>query len=86
MYEVLFSKKAIKSLRKIPRDYQVKIKAAALKLANNPFLLDIQKMQDAGQATHRVRVGTYRLLLCIDASLKIIIVADVRRRTTQTYN
>lgn len=83
-YKVTFSKKAIKALEKFPKDYQVKIKEAANKLVQNPFTLDLKLMQ-ISDATHRLRVGPYRLFLQIDTTLKEIIVATIKRRTTQTY-
>lgn len=83
-YKVTFSKKAIKTLEKFPKDYQVKIKEAANKLIQNPFALDLKLMQTS-DATHRLRVGPYRLFLLIDITSKEIIIATIKRRTTQTY-
>lgn len=84
-YKVTFSKKAIKALEKFPKDYQVKIKDVANKLVQNPFALDLKMMQ-ASDATHRLRIGSYRLFLQIDTALKEIIISTIKRRTTQTYH
>lgn len=85
MYQVIFSKKAIKSLKKIPKDYQVKVKTIAIKLNQNPFELDLKKLDSSSEATHRLRIGSYRLFLQIDTTTKIIIIANIKRRTSQTY-
>ncbi|OGE64930.1 hypothetical protein A3I48_00770 [Candidatus Daviesbacteria bacterium RIFCSPLOWO2_02_FULL_36_7] len=85
MYQVIFTKKALKSLKKIPVEYQSKIKSASKKLSLNPFDLDIRKLNSSYKATHRLRVGDYRLFLQIDTTLKTIYIADLDRRTTQTY-
>lgn len=85
MYKVLFSPRSSKSLAKIPRGYQIRIKELVMKLIDNPFLLDLRKMHSFTDATHRLRVGSYRLFLQIDTRSKIIVIADIRRRTTQTY-
>lgn len=84
-YKVTFSKKAIKALEKFPKDYQLKIKEAANKLVHDPFALDLKMMQTS-EATHRLRVGPYRLFLFIDTTAKEMIIATIKRRTTQTYH
>lgn len=84
LYKIIFSKKAIKSLKELPRNYQVKIQETSRKLNKDPFKTDIKKMQ-ASDATHRLRIGPYRLFLVIDTTLKEIIISIIKRRTTQTY-
>lgn len=85
MYKVQFYKKATKSLRKIPRDYQAKIREVSKKLSQDPFALDIQKLHPPHKTSHRLRIGDYRLFLDIDTTLKVIIIVTIERRTTQTY-
>lgn len=84
MYNVTFSKKAIKALKKFPQEYQIKIKDGAKKLNIDPFKMDLEKMHTS-DATHRLRIGAYRLFLQIDTSTKEVIVSTIKRRTTQTY-
>ncbi|MBI2315247.1 type II toxin-antitoxin system RelE/ParE family toxin [Candidatus Daviesbacteria bacterium] len=86
MYQITFSKKALKSLKKIPIDYQVKIKKASDRLSLSPFDLDLRKLSSYYQATHRLRVGDYRIFLRIDFEIKIIEIVEIERRTTQTYH
>lgn len=85
MYKVIFSKKSIKALKKFPEDYQLKIKEAAKKLIIDPFKMDLEKMHTS-DATHRLRIGPYRLFLQINTTTKEIIIATIKRRTTQTYH
>lgn len=85
MYKVKFYTKASKSFKKIPREYQTKIKSAADKLSIDPFVLDIKKLNPPNEASHRLRVGAYRLFIDIDTSSKVIIIVDIKRRTSQTY-
>jgi len=84
LYNVTLSKKAIKSLKEFPRDYQAKIQEAIKKLSADPFKMDIKKMQSS-EATHRLRVGPYRIFLQIDTASKEAIIATIKRRTSQTY-
>ncbi|GEM_PF-551515 len=83
-YKVAFSRKAIKALEKFPKDYQIRIQRSVNKLSLNPFKLDLEKMQTS-DATHRLRIGPYRLFLQIDTTEKEIIISTIKRRTTQTY-
>lgn len=84
IYKIIFSKKAIKALEELPKDYQTKIKNSIKRLGEDPFKMDLQKMH-ISEATHRLRVGQYRLFLQINTTSKEIIVTTIRRRTTQTY-
>lgn len=84
-YKITFSKKAIKALAGFPKENQTKIKESIKKLSVDPFKTDLQKMQTS-KATHRLRVGPYRLFLQIDTTSKEIIVATIKRRTSQTYS
>lgn len=85
-YKIFFSKQAIKSLKKIPREYQIKIKEVSKRLEIDPFKLDIKKLLPPHKTSHRIRVGSYRLFIDIDTHSKEIIIADIIRRTNQTYN
>lgn len=84
MYKIQLSKKALKDLQSIPPNYQKLLKNSIKKLEQNPFALDIKKMQQS-DATHRLRLGSYRIFLKINTSLKTVIVAKIDRRTSQTY-
>ena len=85
MYKITFSKKAVKALEKFPKDYQIKIKEGVKKLSIDPFKMDLERMRTS-EATHRFRIGPYRLFLQIDTTTKEIIIATVKRRTTPTYH
>lgn len=83
-YNVIFSRKAIKELETFPRKYQIKIEESIVKLGFDPFRLDLKKMHTS-DATHRLRVGDYRLFLQINTPKQEIIVSTIKHRTTQTY-
>ncbi len=84
MYNVTLSKKAIKALKKLPTEYQIRIKDGINKLSIDPFKMDLEKMY-ASDATHRLRIGPYRIIFLIDTTLKEIIISTIKRRTNQTY-
>ncbi len=86
VYQVTFSKNALKSLKKFPLKDQIRIKKISEKLEQDPFSLDIKKLGPPHQTSHRIRTGSYRIFLDIDTTNKIILIVDIKRRTTQTYH
>lgn len=85
MYTAIFTKRAEKSYKKIPREYQIIIKEKILRLEENPYSSGTIKLLNYPVAQFRKRVGDYRILFDIEEDNKIIIIADVRRRTSTTY-
>lgn len=86
MYKIIYSKHSVKHLSKIPKDYQLRIRKAIDRLSSNPLSGDIQWLESRFDASYRLRVGSYRVFFTYDATSKIIIIADIRRRTSQTYS
>lgn len=85
MFKAIFSSKAEKSLKKIPREYQKKIKEKILELESNPFCPGTIKLKGFPVAEYRHRVGDYRILFDIEEKKKILLVLDIKRRTSTTY-
>jgi len=85
VYKVLFSRRAEKSLKKIPKDYQIQVKKSVGRLSQDSFSLDLKKLNPKFLATHRLRLGSYRLFLYINTATKTVIIADIVCRTTKTY-
>lgn len=85
MFQVNFSKSAVKSLKKFPIPDQLRIKKASEKIQDNPFSLDIKKLGPPHKTSHRIRTGSYRIFLDIDTTNKVILIVGIKRRTTQTY-
>lgn len=86
MYKAIFSRKAEKSLQKIPREYQKRIKESILKLEENPFCFGTIKLVGYPVAQYRHRVGDYRILFDFLDQEKILMILDIRRRTSTTYS
>jgi len=85
MYEAVFGRKAEKSLKKIPRQYQKKIKQAVLKLEKNPYCFGTVKLVGYQIAQYRHRIGDYRIKFDIWEEKRILMILDIQRRTTTTY-
>ncbi len=85
MYEILFSLRAVKSLKKIPKHYQVKIKDKIEELYISARLPGTIKLVDYPVAQFRHRVSNYRILFDIDKIEKVIEILDIRKRDEKTY-
>lgn len=85
MYKVLYSPRAVKSLKKIPKDYQIRIKNKIGELIKNPYVPGTLKLVDYPIAKFRYRVGPYRILFDIEDRKRIIEILDIRKREEKTY-
>jgi len=86
VYQVFYSNRAAKSFKKIPKNYQIKIKEKIAQLSKNPYIPGTVKLVSYPTAQLRHRVGDYRVLFSLDEKQKMLIVVDIRRRTTTTYS
>ncbi len=73
-----------KALKKFPRKDAENIHAVIYSLPQDPYAGDIRKL--GGEADKwRRRVGSYRISYKILPLQRIILVVEVKRRTTSTY-
>lgn len=85
MYQAIFGNRAQKSFKKIPQEYQRKIKETILRLEGNPFSFGTIKLLGYPIAQYRHRVGDYRILFDVWEEKKILMILDIKRRTSTTY-
>lgn len=83
-WEVRVAKTAAKNLKKVPKKDQARIVCALREITINPFLGDIEKIGGELHAWRR-RVGNYRILYELENIEKLVLVRDIRRRTSSTY-
>ena len=85
MYKVVYSARSAKSLKRIPKQYQIKIKEKVESLSYNPRLFGTIKLIDYPIAQFRNRVGNYRILFDIDENSKLLEILDIKKRDESTY-
>ena len=85
MSNVVYSKRAAKYFKRIPKAYQIKLRNKIEELAVNPQISGTIKLVDYPIAKYRHRVGNYRILFDIDTLEKTLEIVDIRRRDEQTY-
>ena len=84
MWEVRKARRVEKQLRKISVSYRSRLELVMKNFKSNPFEGDIEKIKGEEDLWRR-RVGAYRILYEIFPKEKVVLVADVRRRTSATY-
>ena len=85
MYKIFYSRRAAKSFKKIPKEYQVIIKDKIEELSKNPHVSGTIKLVDYPAAKFRHRVGNYRILFDVEEASKILEILDIRKRDEGTY-
>ena len=85
MHAIFYSPRAAKSLKKIPKEYRVRIKNKVDEISKNPHLPGTIKLVDYPIAKFRHRAGNYRIFFDIDENNKILEILDIRKRDERTY-
>lgn len=85
MYRTLYSPRAAKSLKKIPKQNQIKIKNKIELLSKNPRTFGTIKLVDYPVAQFRNRVGNFRILFDVNETTKSLEILDIRKRDESTY-
>jgi len=84
MYKIVFAKKSLKSLNKIPEKEAKKILRVLFKLKENPFPKGCAKL--SGRDYYRIRIGDYRAVYkVIGNELKILIIRIGHRKEVYKY-
>ena len=86
MYRVIYSPRAAKSFKKIPKQYQINIKNKIDRLSSNPRMPGTIKLVDYPAAEFRHRVGNWRILFDVSQTNQTIEIIDIRKRDESTYS
>lgn len=78
MYEVRLLRRAIKDIKRLPKNYTALIGRHIASLGENPRPSDAKKLQ--GRKDYSLRVGIYRVLYDIDEKLRIVTIYRVKHR------
>lgn len=78
-YKVLFEKKYVKDLKRIPSIYHKAIKEATLSLGENPLPNGYIKLKGSDNL-FRIRVGPYRIIYTIQDHKLIVLVLEIGDR------
>ena len=79
-YSIKYEKKALKYLRKLDKNTQLRI----IKSINELPFGDVKKLQGNAD-NYRLRVGSYRIIFCKDDKKLIILIIEIKPRG-EAYN
>jgi mRNA interferase RelE/StbE len=80
MYNIVFTRQAVKSLQRIPPDTASLIREKLAQIANDPFALHPNTTKLQGRPGYRLRVGDWRIIYEIQKDELVIIVLKVAPR------
>jgi mRNA interferase RelE/StbE len=80
VYEIEYSRSALKSLRRMPRNVAENIQRKVAALADDPFGHHGNAMKLQGRDGYRLRVGDWRVLYEIHKHRLIILVLEIKPR------
>jgi mRNA interferase RelE/StbE len=80
VYELTFSRKALKGLRRMPRDDGARMRAALGKLSEDPDRGDLDVRRLTGRPGFRLRVGGFRAIFERDDAVRVIAVERIAPR------
>ena len=84
MNTIIWTRKAVKQLRKVNKPDQAKLYDAVQVLAHMPNVQNIKTLVNH-QYGYRLRVGNYRILFDWDGGVKIVNIEEVKKRDEHTY-
>ena len=83
-WKLVYSRRAAKSLRRLPRDDQVRLLAQLGAMQDDPLAGNVKALRNH-PISFRRRVGNYRILFDLDLVARTVLVHDITRRSEDTY-
>jgi mRNA interferase RelE/StbE len=80
VYQIEYTRLALKSLLRMPRNVAENIQRKVASLADNPFAHHGNAMKLQGRDGYRLRVGDWRVLYEIRKNQLVILVLDIKPR------
>ena len=80
MYGILFSRDAIKVLRRMPQNMARLIRSKIDRLAQDPYAPNNNVKKLVGRPGYRLRVGDWRVIYDLDHGLRILAVERIAPR------
>ena len=80
MYNIVFTKQAYKSLRRVPKDVIARIRERLDQLAEDPFAQNPNVTKLQNRPGYRLRVGDWRVIYDVQEGELIILVLKIGSR------
>jgi mRNA interferase RelE/StbE len=84
IWKLIYSRRAAKSLRRFPRDDQVRLLAQLGAMQDDPLAGNVKALR-SHPISFRRRAGNYRILFDLDHVASAVLIHDITRRSESTY-
>jgi mRNA-degrading endonuclease RelE of RelBE toxin-antitoxin system len=84
-WDVRLADRAKRSFERMPAADRGRVEAALIAMKQNPYAGDTRPLQGRFEGAFRRRVGNWRIVFAIKSVSRIVLVADILRRTSATY-
>ena len=84
-YGVELTRRAARALKQLPGRQAERVLDAIRALGDEPFPRGASKLTGARPPLWRIRVGEYRVVYSVSSEVELVIIEQVVRRSTQTY-
>jgi len=78
-FKIKWKSSSERDLKKIDRQYILKILKAAESLTENPFPVQSRKLKDS-ESSYRLKIADYRVIYQVDSPKKVITIFHIRHR------
>lgn len=84
MYDIAWSKRAVRELKRIHKPDAEKIYTAVQKLRSWPECKNVKPLKEQ-ECRYRLRFGRYRIFFDVDDVVKVVWIEHVKKRDERTY-
>jgi mRNA-degrading endonuclease RelE of RelBE toxin-antitoxin system len=84
-WDCRLSSRAERALGRIPVRDRERVNRALNEMKGDPFQGDTAPLRGEYQGAYRRRVGSWRILFTVKPDIEVVIIHDIRRRTSSTY-
>jgi mRNA-degrading endonuclease RelE of RelBE toxin-antitoxin system len=84
-WDVRLADGAKRALERIPSRDQARIETALFAMKQEPYAGDTRPLQGKFHGAFRRRVGSWRIIFVVKPELRVVLIADITRRTSTTY-
>lgn len=84
-WRIVVTRPAERAFRKMPKKDAARIAETLRAMEHDPFSGDVVALQGIHRGAFRRRVGAWRIFFELQTDDNMVVITNIRRRTSQTY-